>query len=95
MAFSLVAMLPWIYIVIQGVITLTVSILGVSYVRNQYLSAATNNDDKSKYSFCKLWFRIVWKMRSVYCSLAIHVFDVLTDALVIIEWWNLENGPAD
>eukprot|EP01083_Nonionella_stella_P314394 1132398_1 len=93
MAFSLIAMLPWIYISIQGVITLIVSVLGVSYVRNEYLSAATNNDEKSKYSFCKLWFRIVWKMRSVYCSLAVHVFDVLTDALVIIEWWNLESDP--
>merc|ERR1712129_542415 len=31
-----------------------------------------------------------WKMRSVYTSLAVHSFDVLTDALVIISWWNLE-----
>ena len=40
----------------------------------------------SKMSFCKLWFKIVWKMRSVYCALAVHVFDILTDILVIVSW---------
>eukprot|EP01083_Nonionella_stella_P018467 51477_1 len=93
MAFSLVEILPWIYISIQGLITLIISVVGVSYVRNEYLSEITDSAEKSKYSFCKLWFRIVWKMRTVYCGLAVHVFDVLTDALVIIEWWHLESDP--
>eukprot|EP01084_Bolivina_argentea_P310382 537086_1 len=45
-----------------------------------------------KTEFCQLWLKIVWKMRSVYCSFAVHVFDVITDILIIIEWWNLEQN---
>eukprot|EP01083_Nonionella_stella_P192428 711306_1 len=63
---------------------------------------ATNNPDEvevtteiNKMSFIKLWFKIVWKMRSVYVSLAVHIFDVLTDILVLIEWWYLEEGGTD
>merc|ERR1712228_395117 len=36
--------------------------------------------------------KMSWKMRCVYTSLAVHSFDVLTDILVIISWWNLEKG---
>eukprot|EP01084_Bolivina_argentea_P030231 56047_1 len=43
----------------------------------------------------KLWFKMVWKMRSIYASFAVHIFDVLTDILVILEWWNLENNGND
>ena len=46
-------------------------------------------------SFCKSWFKIVWKMRSVYCAFAVHVFDVLTDVLVLIQWWTLEHNGVD
>ena len=49
----------------------------------------------SKMGFCKLWFKIVWKMRSVYCALAVHTFDVLTDVLVIISWWDYEEIYGD
>ena len=45
--------------------------------------------------FCKLWAKIVWKMRSVYCSLAVHLFDVLTDVLVIISWFKYPDKPND
>eukprot|EP01084_Bolivina_argentea_P174124 301611_1 len=33
----------------------------------------------TKMGFCKLWFKMVWKMRSVYGSFAVHAFDTLTD----------------
>eukprot|EP01084_Bolivina_argentea_P082834 149978_1 len=45
--------------------------------------------------FTKLWAKIMWKMRSVYSSLAVHSFDVLTDVLVIIEWLNTPNYSGD
>ena len=44
----------------------------------------------SKIGFCKLYFNTVWKLRSVYGSLAVHAFDVLTDILVIANWWDYE-----
>eukprot|EP01084_Bolivina_argentea_P132877 234485_1 len=49
----------------------------------------------NKITFCKLWIKITWKMRSVYGSFVVHTFDVLTDILVIIEWWNLEKYEGD
>eukprot|EP01083_Nonionella_stella_P083067 229502_1 len=51
------------------------------------------NNIKQK-GFCGSWVKIVWKMRSVYSSLAVHSFDVLTDVLVIIQWLNAEK-PGD
>eukprot|EP01084_Bolivina_argentea_P249893 418484_1 len=45
----------------------------------------------SKMNFMKLWFKLSWKLRSVYLSLAVHAFDTLTDILVIIQWWNMED----
>eukprot|EP01084_Bolivina_argentea_P205747 351427_1 len=173
---------PWIYISLQGLITLIVSVMGVKYARNEFLSqkkrtkqgytlsvntqendviiqnmdrthnistvkdeqislkakndqiqtgetelanpsqeidekensfednnagstitiqsSETQNESEeyemmSKMGFCKLWFNVVWEMRSVYCSLAVHSFDVLTDVLVIISWWNLEEVSGD
>ena len=44
----------------------------------------------SKMGFCQLYLSTVWKMRSVYGSLAVHAFDVLTDVLVILNWWHYE-----
>eukprot|EP01084_Bolivina_argentea_P303497 523989_1 len=49
----------------------------------------------SNTSFCKLWFKIIWQMREVYMSFAVHIFDIFTDILVIIEWWNLEQNGKD
>eukprot|EP01084_Bolivina_argentea_P259444 437760_1 len=109
-----IAVLPWIYAIIQGIIIIIISISGVKYVRHEFTlqqqkvtyqksqTTQTNVEETtnqyqmiSKMNFCKLWFKIVWKMRSVYCAFVVHVFDVLTDVLVIIEWWNLEQSGTD
>eukprot|EP01083_Nonionella_stella_P086727 241106_1 len=52
-------------------------------------------DNINQKGFCELWVKIVWKMRSVYSSLAVHSFDVLTDILVIIQWQSTPNRPDD
>eukprot|EP01084_Bolivina_argentea_P092707 166763_1 len=49
----------------------------------------------SKMNFVKLWFKMVWKMRTVYLALAVHLFDVLTDFLVLFTWWHLEQMEGD
>merc|ERR1719189_2554502 len=43
----------------------------------------------------QLWFKMVWKLRVCYMSLFVHLFDVLTDILVIVEWWRLEHIEGD
>ena len=40
----------------------------------------------------QIWFKAMYKMRSVYSAFAVHTFDVVTDLLVIAEWYNAENG---
>ena len=49
----------------------------------------------SKMGFCKLWLRVIWKLRSVYCALIVHLFDVLTDILVIIAWISYPDVSGD
>ena len=49
----------------------------------------------SKMGFCRLWLRVIWKLRSVYCALVVHVFDVLTDILVIISWLSYPDISGD
>ena len=151
---------PWIYAVIQAIITLIVSIIGVKYVMNQFklqkgtaysplrtpvniirtvndIHSTTSevniqiHDDKdsddpddatngqqyevcevnsriclfsktlnitqklSKIPFYKLWFIVVWKLRNVYGPLAVHLFDILTDILVIISWYKFPDIQGD
>eukprot|EP01084_Bolivina_argentea_P007118 13401_1 len=51
-----------------------------------------NNKDKG---FGELWIKTVWKMRAVYAGLCVHSFDVLTDVLIILEWFKQENIQGD
>ena len=127
MANSWVDYVPWVYFSIQSTMSITVSIIGASYVRQAFLTqkaaknqTATKSDqtpDETKetedikieielheylekpkarqMSFFWLWLKIVWKMRSVYGSMAVHAFDVLTDVLVIISWWDYEKIYGD
>lgn len=37
-------------------------------------------------AFTKRWAQTAWKMKSVYFSFAVHVFDWMTDVLVILQW---------
>ena len=39
--------------------------------------------------------KVVWKLRSVYTALVVHVFDVLTDILVNISWLSYPGISAD
>eukprot|EP01083_Nonionella_stella_P305933 1069290_1 len=54
-----------------------------------------DTEDITQKGFVTLWLKIIWKMRSVYSSLAVHCFDVLTDVLVIMQWMNTRNEPGD
>eukprot|EP01084_Bolivina_argentea_P157924 275165_1 len=77
------------YAVIQATITILMSILGAIHVHR------CSKKDTLNQSFCKLWFRSVWKMRSVYGSLAVHAFDVITDILVVKEWASTPDEEVD
>eukprot|EP01083_Nonionella_stella_P076748 209286_1 len=97
MAMAFADLIAIIYVIFQCTVTLCVSVAGAIYVRKEFLlekiSKTQQNDivNISKMPFVKLWFKILWKMRTIYGSFFVHIFDVLTDILVITEWWNLEN----
>ena len=77
----------YIYIIIQSICTIAVSVVSLLTIRNQ----KQTNRDKSTIKLGKQWFKTTWKMRSIYGTLFVHVFDVTTDLLVINEWYNIEN----
>eukprot|EP01083_Nonionella_stella_P318673 1165992_1 len=52
---------------------------------------------------CKLilsWMKLVWKMKSIYLSALVHIYDIGTDVGIIVDWGLLANreflgGPKD
>ena len=40
----------------------------------------------------KLWGKTTWKMRCIYGSLLVHIFDFFTDLLVLYEWFVAEEN---
>eukprot|EP01084_Bolivina_argentea_P243937 408789_1 len=73
----------------------TIDIDGQSIDEEKHELSHDKLNELSKKGFVKLWFKIVWKMRSVYTCLAVHTFDVLTDVLIIMEWWYLEKKQGN
>eukprot|EP01083_Nonionella_stella_P302328 1041897_1 len=63
----------------------------------QNTNNSTSVDEKKNIStnVCGLWVKTVWKMRGVYAALSVHSFDVLTDLLVIIQWFHQEDIDND
>ena len=53
------------------------------------------NSGHKRVPFCIEWIRVVWKMRGVYSSFLVHSFDIATDLMVIVQWWNAETGGKD
>ena len=74
----------WIYLSIQATIWLISSLAALRAVPSKKSS-------KCRY-IIRIWFKAMYKMRSVYSAFAVHTFDVVTDLLVIAEWYNAENG---
>ena len=49
----------------------------------------------TKWKLFKLWVKTVWKMRSVYSSVVVHTFDIITDLFVIAQWYQAEPNGED
>lgn len=94
MSFSLLETAPYIYLGVQSFVTIIISIFGALVVRKSKQQRQLVDLQAKHESFCKLWIKVVWKMRSVYGSLIVHIFDVFTDLVVIIEWFSLEDGKS-
>ena len=80
------------YVTLQILVIIMVSILASSTI---FKFLALNKDWKPKFSKSSifyLWFRITWKMRAIYGSLLVHIFDFFTDLLVIHQWYTQENN---
>lgn len=69
-------------------------LVGISiFVLVELRSILINNGAfKWNLKFFTIWLKTVWKMRSMYSSLLVHIFDFFTDLLVINEWYYLERG---
>ena len=72
----------WCYVGIQCLIAII----------SCFASFAAVNDKKNKSGgkIIKLWVKSMWKMRKIYSAFAVHIFDFMTDLLVIAEWYNAE-----
>ena len=83
--------LPWLYFGICGVILLFVSIFGALLVSRKLSESQTNSEIHTKHkqkSFFRLWLQCIFKLRSIYTSIIVHIFDIVTDWIVTITWYN-------
>ena len=65
-----------------------------------FLSAGSSKENKylSHQKIIRFYFGVIWKMGNVYSSFLVYMFDVFTDYLIIIEWFELgrlEKETAD
>ena len=67
------------YLCIHCIITLIVSILGAIYVQRCQASSIHN-------SILVTYIKTIWRLRSVYSSVFVHLFDIVTDLIVILQW---------
>eukprot|EP01083_Nonionella_stella_P176538 617932_1 len=82
-----------VYICFQVTVTIVVSILGAFYVQKEFKrkkARKVRSEKLDSLNFCKMWMKVAWKLRGVYTSFAVHSFDVITDILVIMEWYHME-----
>ena len=85
---NLATILAILYISIQLMVAFMISIAGWFYVANIQSTMNLNTP------FCIAWAKTIWKMRSVYSSFVVHVFDIMTDLIVIIEWLTAEDKKS-
>ena len=78
-----------VYLLIQLSLGFLVSIFGAIYVKREVPQLAFSS------SWLKLYLKTVWQMRSVYGSFFVHLFDMFTDLLIIVEWLQLEANGKD
>ena len=77
------------YGIVQGLIALLIAVFASKAIY-QNVSIA----DLTAKSALKLWFKLFWKMRSIYTSLIVHIFDFITDILVICEWFESSKNES-
>lgn len=76
---------PYIYIGVQFIFMIAVSIFGLIYVQKQLPSLPSNTSNKS---LIKLYFKTIWDIKGIYGSGLVHIFDVFSDLLIIVEWYS-------
>ena len=77
------------YACLQGL--LTIACCGFAG-KTTYDIVSEKEEPLTKSSIVKLWWKITLKMRTIYLSLFVHIFDFVTDLLVIGEWYREENN---
>eukprot|EP01084_Bolivina_argentea_P283608 485773_1 len=56
---------------------------------------AINVQLKHDYDGFKDFFKKIWKMRSIFGAVLVHLYDTATDIGVMIDWWFLAKDEAD
>ena len=79
------------YFCLQCSITILVIIVASWSVFHDICSHGEGYQSFDLKSMMKLWTIAIWKMRSIYTSLIVHIFDFLTDLLVVSEWYHQAN----
>ena len=85
------SVVAWIYIATQAVVAIVCSIASLHSIGTKEQPSKELQEMSCSKMF-RLWMKTTWKMRNIYSSFAVHVFDFTTDLLVITEWYNAENG---
>ena len=78
--------LAYSYIIVQSSICVVSSFVALF---------ASKQNETNCWKVFRLWLKTMWKMRNVYSAFAVHIFDVMTDLLVIAQWWNEEKGSNE
>ena len=80
------------YVCLQACIVIAITFVATS----EALKIINNSDESPKFSsVMKAWGKAVWKMRNIYVSILVHIFDFFTDLLVIYEWYIAEDSKEE
>ena len=92
MAMDLSETLIVVYACAYAVVTGTVAMLAFATIFHIKAEASTLLSNKKA---LYLWLLSTWKMRAVYTCSIVHIFDFITDLLVIHEWYIIEDGTSE
>ena len=73
------------YVGLQVLLTIFVALSSFGTI--YHVTRSNSAMSFSKKSIFKCWFKLTWKMRSIYICVLVHIFDMATDLLVIREWY--------
>ena len=81
------------YLSLQCILLVGVIIFSTVTIR-KVLTTETHLRAKN-HTVSRIWLKMIWKMRGIYSSLFVHLFDFFTDFLVLREWFMAEDEKGE